>query len=126
MSAATASPLLPTHRCCDDRPPRTGATPAAQCCAVVSSSLLTVLYSQVNHAMKIHDRLDEVTEELNEMKGIKPATPTTSRQKVAGGWAGCNAAAAERTDKGTAWLPGMVNAPIGRAFCRSHLAFTGA
>lgn len=54
-------------------------------------SLLTVLYSQVNHAMKIHDQLDEATEELNTLKGIQPPPPTSKvmQDKVTGvseGW----------------------------------------
>lgn len=38
-------------------------------------SLLTVLYAQVGHALRVEDRLDHVQSELNELKGIKAPAP---------------------------------------------------
>jgi hypothetical protein len=47
-------------------------------------SLLTVLYGQVAHAMKIHDRLDAAEDELLDLKGIKRPTAPTTKQVVTG------------------------------------------
>jgi hypothetical protein len=46
-----------------------------------------VLYAQVNHSLKVNDKLDEVQAELNDLKGIKPAekAPAGSRLKMPGG-----------------------------------------
>ncbi|KAF8058098.1 hypothetical protein HT031_005758 [Scenedesmus sp. PABB004] len=41
--------------------------------------LLTVLYAQVGHAMRIHDRLDAVQAELDELRGVPPPEPAASK-----------------------------------------------
>jgi hypothetical protein len=46
---------------------------------VLSCSLLTVLYAQVAHALSNADLLDRLQAELNELKGIPPPTPTTTK-----------------------------------------------
>lgn len=43
-----------------------------------------MLYGQVLHAMKIHDRLDAAEEELDEIKGIKRTPAPTTKQQLAG------------------------------------------
>jgi hypothetical protein len=48
-------------------------------------SLLTVLYGQVTHAMKVHDRLLDAEAELDELKGIKHTPAPTTKQVVTGG-----------------------------------------
>lgn len=53
-------------------------------CPHTAPSLLTVLYSQVSHAMKIHDRLDAAEAELDEIKGIKRTPAPTTKQQLAG------------------------------------------
>lgn len=46
--------------------------------------LLTVLYGQVTHAMKVHDRLLDAEAELDELKGIKHTPAPTTKQVVTG------------------------------------------
>eukprot|EP00878_Enallax_costatus_P012924 GHUV01013496.1.p1 GENE.GHUV01013496.1~~GHUV01013496.1.p1 ORF type:complete len:239 (+),score=63.96 GHUV01013496.1:162-878(+) len=56
--------------------------------------LLTVLYAQVGHALRVADSLDRVQAELNEVKGVKPATPATTKMSNMAGNAASNVAGA--------------------------------
>ncbi|WIA13325.1 hypothetical protein OEZ85_006908 [Tetradesmus obliquus] len=56
--------------------------------------LLTVLYAQVGQALRVHDALDRALAELNELKGIEPATPATTKMSNMAGNAASNVAGA--------------------------------
>lgn len=53
-----------------------------------------MLYAQVGQALRVHDALDRALAELNELKGIEPATPATTKMSNMAGNAASNVAGA--------------------------------
>jgi hypothetical protein len=88
------------------------------CLFCVSCSLLTVLYAQVAKALRDADLLDRLQAELNEMKGIPPHTPATTKMSNMANNAASNVAGAASNVAGAAsnvaggWAQGVSKAAL--------------